>query len=367
MMGSMQSTCCTRKHVGSSRALCTRGPQEPWRCWHSCQLKAVWPARRSRSTRSRRAHRLQSCVPHPAATFVQSNSASKAEEVAVLVRVHGGTTDAMLQRHVGWAAQLCQRQVVHVESSAAKFWVLIDETHDRSATRQRFESFAASAGLSDRQVRCFVYCEADLERAYPVLSELRQALPKSKEVQDCFSLPCCKSLAWGFHTESVLFWWSQVANTLPTLESVWVIEDDAGFSGDLSTFVDAYAHGTADLLTSGLRPVEDGWVWSDTVSRGFSSALKERKLRRWRCAEHVQRFSLPFLRMLHTFCLQRVSAWSEMAVPTLCMLVGMKVGCLREEHIGSVFTFSGRVSEDVWCLYLSEVSFRNRWWHALKW
>ena len=41
-----------------------------------------------------------------------------------------------------------------------------------------------------------------------------------------------------------------------------------------------------------------------------------------RCAEHVQRFSACLLRRLSSCCLQSISGWSEMSVPTLCGLGG---------------------------------------------
>lgn len=72
----------------------------------------------------------------------------------------------------------------------------------------------------------------------------------AREVRDCFRLPCRKSLAWCFHIESILLWWRSLEARpryapRPALlqrlsAEVWVIEDDAGYSGDLAAFLAAY-------------------------------------------------------------------------------------------------------------------------------
>ncbi|CAK0878478.1 unnamed protein product, partial [Prorocentrum cordatum] len=70
--------------------------------------------------------------------------------------------------------------------------------------------------------------EADMLAAFPVLAELRGALPDVQEVRDSFALPCRKSLAWGYHVEAILLWWLRVTGEgggqAPPAH-VWVIED----------------------------------------------------------------------------------------------------------------------------------------------
>ena len=39
--------------------------------------------------------------------------------------------------------------------------------------------------------------EEDMGRAFPVMEELKAALPDRPDVRDCFTLPCRKSLAWN--------------------------------------------------------------------------------------------------------------------------------------------------------------------------
>ncbi|CAK0878473.1 unnamed protein product, partial [Prorocentrum cordatum] len=70
--------------------------------------------------------------------------------------------------------------------------------------------------------------QADMLAAFPVLAELRGALPDVQEVRDSFALPCRKSLAWGYHVEAILLWWLRVTGEgggqAPPAH-VWVIED----------------------------------------------------------------------------------------------------------------------------------------------
>lgn len=256
----------------------------------------------------------------------------------------------MLHRHVEWAKNLAR-------GGCHEFWVLVDETHGCSAS-QRLETIAIAAGA---KVHCFAYTQDDMQRTFPVLTELYDALPNSSTVKDCFTLPCLKSLAWGIHTEAILLWWRSLSEWPST---VWVFEDDAGFSGDILGFILDYKDDTRDLLAHGIQPVEVSWVWRDTASRSFLQFFSEERLR---CAEHVQRFSSRLLTVLQNFSASGVSGWSEMSVPTLCRGAGLTSGALREEHLGAVFVFDGKVPEAAWPLICQQGSTCCRWWHALKW
>ncbi|CAK0878474.1 unnamed protein product, partial [Prorocentrum cordatum] len=146
----------------------------------------------------------------------------------VLVRVHDGTSDAMLRRHVSWARQLAAAPEAGRAPGARPFWVLADETFGGGAARRRLRSLAATAGLAECELPCLAYTEADMLAAFPVLAELRGALPDVQEVRDSFALPCRKSLAWGYHVEAILLWWLRVTGEgggqAPPAH-VWVIED----------------------------------------------------------------------------------------------------------------------------------------------
>lgn len=201
--------------------------------------------------------------------------------------------------------------------------------------------------------------------AFPVLSELKSAIPDRKDVKDCFELPCKKSMAWSFHVESLLPWWSLLLRRGDLPLQAWILEDDAGFSGSLAEFIAAYREEEADFITHRLQTVEQEWIWRDVVSAGLKTLVPLHQ--RLRCAEHVQRFSARFLQTLMTFCLRGVSGWSEMSVPSLCSAAGLTAAQLRFEHIGPVFVFNGKVPEEAWPRICSEVNTRGRWWHALKW
>lgn len=280
---------------------------------------------------------------------------------AVVVRVHSGTSDAMLQRHIFWASQL--ERATERGGLQTCFWVLVDETFGDNAVRNRLTTLAASAHLSS--VRFLPYNEADMANTFSVLAELRASLPNTQDVRDCFTLPCRKSLAWGFHVEAILVWWRHVTDRPgPTPAFVWILEDDAGFSGDISEFAMAYADSDTDLLVHGLRPVDSSWVWCSAASPAFGRRCGTRQ---WRCAEHVQRFSAALLRELDRCSSSGVAAWSEMAVPSLCAAAGLSFAELRAEHLGAVFAFNGVVPESAWPRLCEQLSTRNRWWHALKW
>ncbi|CAE8651620.1 unnamed protein product, partial [Polarella glacialis] len=268
---------------------------------------------------------------------------------AVVVRVHGGTSDAMLRRHVSWASQLA------AQGSLTRLWMLVDETYDGSGhTKKRLSSFAKEAGLGQLDLQVFAYTQADMVARFPVLGDIRRSMPDTQDVRDCFVLPCPKSLAWCFHVETLLLWWLCLSSEPSAMPSfVWVVEDDAGFSSTegLAKFLEAYRTDRADLLANGLQPVEPEWVWRDAASAEFLRLCP--LAQRWRCAEHVQRFSRKLMEELSRLSLQGVSGWSEMSAPSLCRAAGLLQAPLRPEHVGSVFRFDGKVPESAWPLICS--------------
>jgi len=278
------------------------------------------------------------------------------------------TTTAMLDRHVAWARQLADAAIANADA-AVGFWVLVDETHGGSgctSARGRLQALAHEAGIADGFLQCFVFTEADMLERFPVVRSLRRAMPGTPDVRDCFSLPHQKSLAWGFHTEAILLWWEHVSSSVRGRPAhVWVLEDDAGYSGDLSEFVQTYAQETADLVVHGIQLVEEDWVWRDTASPHFLQLVPFH--RRFRCAEHVQRLSALLLDALQRYCDKGISGWSEMSIPSLCSNCGLEMRALKPEHIGALYVFHGKVPALSWERICTERATRNRWWHALKW
>ena len=128
---------------------------------------------------------------------------------------------------------------------------------------------------------------------------------------------------------------------------VWVVEDDAGYSGDIASFLAAYQppgpferpslprSDRSDLLCHGHSLADPSWVWYDVVS----APLRDRP--RYRCSEHVLRLSAQLLNALEAFATRGLSAWSEL-LPTLCEAAGLRQGALQERHLGYVYRFDGK-------------------------
>ena len=163
---------------------------------------------------------------------------------------------------------------------------------------------------------------------------------------------------------------------------MWVLEDDVGFSGDLCReFFAAYATDASDLITGECVPVfqplrtrsrsqTSRWCWKNTASKAFLDCVAEAK--RLKCAEHVQRFSRTFLDRLHDLSTGAsgqppIAAWSEMGAPTLCLHLGLTKGMIDATHIGTPYSFNGRVEQDEWLDLPRHEHTKCRLYHALKW
>jgi hypothetical protein len=265
-----------------------------------------------------------------------------------------------------WQTSVC--------AAGASFWISLDTT----------KLYLGACGktpaerLRERGVRAIhEYDESMLLCAYPALAEVK-AMPAaftgwkwSEEV----------SVAWGLHVEAIAAWDQHVCRLVANssiLEAppagipktpfkyVYVFEDDVGFSGQLEALLLAYATDASDLLTASVHAVVDDWSWHAHMSAEYCRRVPPSA--RVCGPEHVQRFSRRFLNALHATSADGAVAWSEAAVPTLCQHLGFNIGMFREEHIGSVFTFDGKITTAEWAEILksADPALHNRMFHALK-
>mmetsp|Transcript_11 Transcript_11/g.34 ORF Transcript_11/g.34 Transcript_11/m.34 type:complete len:381 (-) Transcript_11:209-1351(-) len=170
------------------------------------------------------------------------------------------------------------------------------------------------------------------------------------------------SLAWGLHVEPICLWAHMMGFRF---SHVWVCEDDIGFSGDLPSFLRAYEHDPADLLTNTAAPSSafkapqvkcgvvvrpgSGWFWHDTCSPAYARQVPS--FARYKTSEHINRFSNRLIRELDRLSrVEGVSAWSEQFVISIALQRerGFHVSLFRPEHIGSPYQWNGRVSAREW-------------------
>ena len=85
----------------------------------------------------------------------------------------------------------------------------------------------------------------------------------------------------------------------------------------------------------------------------------------------MQRFSRHFLDAAHRLSAapagRGVTAWSEMATPSLCHHLELRLGHLRAAHLGEPFSFAGRVTRDEWERLCDGGGRKGALFHALKW
>eukprot|EP00928_Gymnodinium_smaydae_P064864 TRINITY_DN48104_c0_g1_i1.p1 TRINITY_DN48104_c0_g1~~TRINITY_DN48104_c0_g1_i1.p1 ORF type:complete len:410 (-),score=24.87 TRINITY_DN48104_c0_g1_i1:123-1352(-) len=320
---------------------------------------------------------------------------------AVLVRIHS-PSEATLARLGAWARDL--------HASGVDFWISMDTTSQDASARRRVEAAVANWPASARStVRVHYYCQDDLLQNYPALIELLTimplpVIPGGGHYQGA-SMPA-RSLAWGFHAEAINLWFRQhnmdqkyradgSCNDCLNYDFVWVLEDDVGFSGNLSTLIEHYASDDSDLISApGLDGVlkgedgfgrpkprvpgdwrwprditlnPDGWCWYFMRSANFRKRIEACGAEQRNTGEHVQRYSAKLLNELHAWSAQGAIAWSEMSVPTVCAAVpGLKPSVLDASLIGVPFSVCGRVSADAWDEIMQNTSMSDRLYHALK-
>jgi hypothetical protein len=192
--------------------------------------------------------------------------------------------------------------------------------------------------LRAHNVTVFTYRESDLETAFPALAtNVTDPLRAWRHTRPRH----WKSLAWGFHVEAVAWWLQEGAgialarpprahsNTTTTNETddddetaIWVLEDDVGVTGSLAqllSFYDSPAHARCHLVTGPPTPVAPDYHWAAAVTPAFAALVPP--ARRVFSSEHVQRFTLRYLRLLGRLAQAGCTAWSEMAAASVGVAV----------------------------------------------
>jgi len=286
------------------------------------------------------------------------------ERAALLVRTCR-PSDAMVERMLRWAQEL---------GPEIDFFVSIDETFEAAhSTAPRIEAAAQEHGLLEGRVRLHRYTELELAGDYPALVELRAKLPNGP--LDIPGKGGLRSMAWMFHSEPLGHWLRSLKDP-DAYSFVWVMEDDVGFSGNISELVQSYAADPHDLISgrwiSTPAPREPpqgprftgGWYWYYDITDAFDQRVPPEQ----RCIteEHVQRISFRLLREIERWCREGASTVSEQLVPTVACVSGMPVKPLREEHIGDPFHYETKLDEASWKQILASGESPGRLYHALK-
>jgi len=264
-------------------------------------------------------------------------------------------------------------------SSGCTFCVSVDIS--QAPGRQAASRLQAELGAN----AVHTYSEATLRKSYPVLAAecTQRADAGSKQLWRRWGNPvregqhCAPaSLAWGFHLEAINLWAQRQHGE--AFDFVWILEDDVGFSGDLCRdLCAAYTADASDLITAEYSPVfaplptrsrklVSRWCWQQTASDAFLALVGQAD--RHKGPEHVQRFSRRYLDRLHELASGRepgrMTAWSEMGAPSLCLHLGLTVGRFDACHVGTPFSFNGRVSPEEWEALKKQG--HGKLYHALK-
>lgn len=254
----------------------------------------------------------------------------------VLVRAHSPTR-AQMHKLKEWAKEVPLYLSLDVSS-----W----STNEQQTFQQTYQS--SFLGLH-------FYTENDLLRSFPQLHSIR-----TKFLQTDETVRGTRTLAWGMHVECIVLWYE---NTPAPFQHVWVVEADVGIVGGAHHLLHRYHDDTSsDLITytESLRKVQRNWMWYRLALPNFQENVRYRV----HGYEHVQRFSSRFLLYLQKQARAGWNAWSEMAVPSLCIFGQFTIARLQQCHPDFYNPFV-RLSEPEW-LSLTQNNACGTLVHSLK-
>jgi len=237
-------------------------------------------------------------------------------------------------------------------------------------------------GLKELQARLespfsiFLYDREFLYRVFPTVSPQRlEAIDVNRYVHDISILSwwrVCGQHNWGDN--------DRVDPTEITPRNVWVVEADAGFSGNVTFFLDFYKDTSYDLISSTVGNVVkgesfvarlgvEGAFWLQSV-RGdhYTSTFPAERF--YAKNDFVNRFSSRLLYHLEAVVIANVIFFGEIFAPTVC--AGMYSNWCTYHSFnddgfgGEVLVWNGQISLESWEKYNQEPEHQNRWYHAVS-
>jgi hypothetical protein len=273
---------------------------------------------------------------------------------------------AMTNRIVRWIQELSSTQQVMIFISVDTTCGLFKE--------QRNELIREVENLNFANVFVHEYCEKDMELEFPGLGEI-QVLSAQRESWKRYRAHA--SLAWGFHWETLVLLAEKAESYFRSLEYIWVVEDDVGFTGNISDLVfGKYGNSEADVLTKSLEVVfpmcdlhdeKSGWVWFNTCSEKYDQFVGVMDGGfRYFSSEHCQRFSKRYFDWWIEKTKEGIHAWSEQGTPMVALKLGFMLEAFDSNDLGTPFSFDGELNEQEWMDLENNPNERGKLFHALK-
>jgi hypothetical protein len=294
--------------------------------------------------------------------------------VGFLIRSHN-PTEAMVKRILQWIQELNSKETDNTRFAYFP-WISIDATHanEYQTARKLREAFEQCL-TENTDFFIHEYVESEIIQQFPNLLEaegIKHASVLWREWRPN------ATLAWGFHLECISLWMHDPRVKAQNLDMVWVIEDDVGCTVTIGDFIQLYdaEHQRADLVSKMYHEVnravdknyDTGWCWFDTCSSKYGELVGgESGKGRYCSPEHMQRFSWNYLCKLDELMRnESCHAWSEQATPTLCIKLGLEFCQFDEAHLGTPYSWDGKILEDAWDAIVSEHKGKFKIYHALK-
>lgn len=153
--------------------------------------------------------------------------------------------------------------------------------------------------------------------------KLMDSLCGAVEQQESIQCHLQRNVNWYIHELSVLLWLHHQSDEAPTY--IWVVEDDAWFSGKLSDFFNATSFGSAflqseglDLISSDLHGLSSREDICPLISDDFYGRYQVGRNGCVKHSEQIVRLSKRLLVEIEEALLDDAVAYGEVLAPTIC-------------------------------------------------
>eukprot|EP00040_Diaphanoeca_grandis_P018669 m.98164 g.98164 ORF g.98164 m.98164 type:complete len:491 (+) comp27040_c1_seq2:161-1633(+) len=230
-------------------------------------------------------------------------------------------------------------------------WVSLDNTFRHNSTHtliMELESHALRLILG-RDVKLHEYSGEQVHSRYPALHQLPYCRKNSNKMSLINTDKCPHQSTTQI--ESIMLWWKHERVAEVNYQTVWVLDDDVGFSGNFAKFVEKHSANSADLLsyngcvaaseTKLPEKLAPTGALTSLQSKAFTSFVKEGHPVLF-SEEQVQRYSSQLLNELNECSLKGVVADRRTAVCTVCRAAGLETAAFSPDSVSSHFSIDSK-------------------------
>lgn len=175
---------------------------------------------------------------------------------------------------------------------------------------------------------------------------------------------------WISHSESIILWYETIGRCY---NNIWILEQDVGYSGKFSDFLNSYNSDISDLISYDIREDSPSSYWhyyceSDKYMKYQKEYQSKQNLNEveYTSREFIQRWSKKLIEIIENEVNNGYHAISETSVAQAVIYHNLTYKLFDKESIGKKWDWFHKIKKGQWSRFQRISKRKNKLYHPLK-